>query len=323
MNYSIITKELQALLTEINIKNGKIEKTQDTLAKYYMQKGDPKNADRVKRCSEYVELIHTDTETKITKLNRCMNRLCPTCAAVTARERFFNMFPVIKNLLNDNNFAAHVVFTIPNQETNDISITISQLNKAIYRFCKSVGVKNYTRNLEITYNEQQNTYHIHGHSIFIIEKGTFLSDFALKLDKDSFNNKMTEARLKWTKICNKIGIKGQDTIYRLFIRALDNPKYIIEATKYNCKNWDIPQTAVFDIAAAIENKRLFEVYGQEMKKAYKKQKEITKNLQQAEKYDRYINLPGRYIKAIYYKNTKTHTYSLFDISLIKKEGTLY
>jgi antirestriction protein len=142
------------------------------------------------------------------------------------------------------------------------------------------------------------------------------------MDKEEFNERMTRLRKSWTNTCIKQGVQNINTICRLYIKALDNPKYIIECTKYNCKNWDIPKQAVYNIAEGIQNKRLFEVYGAEMKAAYKKQKENNKVLYKAFQYDKYINLPNEYIKAMYYKNTKTHAYTLHDISLCKKSNLL-
>jgi hypothetical protein len=319
MNYNTFNANLQGLLEDINIKSDLSYQTNRIVSRYYMDNGKQEQANRVNHCCEYIEVIQSENSTIVTKLNRCMNRLCPTCAAVTARERFYNIMPVIDALTNEHNFPAHVMFSIPNQKAEHISETISQLNKSIFRFAKAFEVENYTRNIEITYNNDFDTYHIHAHCIFIIEHGTRLAPFYVRMPKAEFDEIMTMVRSKWTRTARKQGIRNIKTEYlRVYIRAMDNPKYVIECTKYNFKSKGLPMKAVYNIADGIEKKRLFEVYGQEMKEAYKKQKEINNSLHKAYQYDKYINLPEKYLKATLYKNTKASTYTLHDISLCKK-----
>lgn len=112
--------------------------------------------------------------------NFCNNRFCPKCSWLRAKRDTFEILELLKVVqLEEKKEYIFITLTAPNVSAEKLSEEITEFNKAFKRLFQMEDFKKiskgFIRKLEVTYNDEKNTYHPHFHCIVAVNKSYFTS----------------------------------------------------------------------------------------------------------------------------------------------------
>lgn len=167
------------------------------------------NVGRLLLCANFLLFLKSNSgHYKLRRANLCGNRFCPICSWVEAKRNAFKILELIMYVREiEKKELVFMTLTVPNCKGEDLTVTIDKLNKSFKRLMETKRFKNiclgYIRKLEVTYNEEANTYHPHFHIIMAVNKSYFTSrDYLKILDllelwrKATKDNSITQVDLK-------------------------------------------------------------------------------------------------------------------------------
>lgn len=230
---------------------------------------------------------------KLFKAFVCKILLCPFCMTRKSILLGNNLFKVMKYGAEEHQFEyIHLVLAQRNCKITELESVIDDLLKAFKKFSnrdiflqKGKGakgiIKGWFRNLEITFNREEKTFHPHFHIILAVEKSYFSKEF------NSEGYLTQEKALKMWREC--LGVDYMPTAHLNKIYYLDEngnkvkefdsnddialKKAVKEASKYITKALEIlalkdeklQKKVLKNMLKALSNRRLF-AYGGELKK---------------------------------------------------------
>lgn len=254
------------------------------------------------RISECMDLSLWDKydENKVLDLaltNRCMdNRFCPNCKRVDI-SRFISNFYQAYSSLETDYIPFMLTLTVPNCEPVDLDYTIKRLSLCFRKLIKYLnkqlvypfGIPGGVRVLEVTYNDNSNTYHPHYHCLVLFRKCDYdiYSIFFNKIHKHLYSvkscdyNYLSDYCIYITKIWSLIWqnkrlsrsnldmfdfIPGQACCYDIKWLQCDlsplDDKGVYEIFKYTFKDADIVSYDVFKtLYLSLSRKRLRQGFG--------------------------------------------------------------
>lgn len=247
------------------------------LSKSYQRLDLWRNAEAVAHCGDHLQFIVPIEngqlgESKLNMANFCKDRLCPVC---TYRKtlKIFNQLSAIMDVIENDYSFLMLTLTIPNCHGWELSNTIDELMKGVDRLFKRTrvkkAVKGYFRALEVTRNEEVNTYHPHYHFILAVNNSYFTSrDYIHQAEwlklwqeamKDDSITQLDIRRIKPTQAKNE-GSKSHHNIYS---------KAVAEVGKYTVKSEDyifvsdphLMDTIVMILHKALHHRRLVHLSG--------------------------------------------------------------
>lgn len=243
-----------------------------------------KKAYRVEECGTLLSFKVIDEELKkLFKANFCKDRLCPICSWRRSMKIFGQVSKVMDRALEDKDYRfLFLTLTVKNCAGEELSSEIDKMFDSFKLLFKRKEVKGivigYFRGLEVTYNEEFDTYHPHFHIILMVNKSYFTQSVQYISQK------------KWTELwkdCLKVdytpivNIKAFKTASKEQTR-----KSICEVAKYTVKDNDylfedikMTDNTVAILNNALKCRRLI-AFGKEFRKIHKEL-----NLDDAEKGD--------------------------------------
>lgn len=160
--------------------------------------------------------------------NFCKDRFCPLCQARRSARRASELLQIMDRLSGEFIF---MTLTVVNVSGDELGSKIDQMTKVFSDFIKDPrikrGVQGYIRNLEVTYNSHECTYHPHFH-ILINVSDTYFCDSDQYLSR----NDVLEV---WRRYMHDDRINQVD-VRKVRGKRLD--KAIVEVTKYFTKFGD-------------------------------------------------------------------------------------
>lgn len=169
-------------------------KYNNTIAEYYYRLADEddnlhdsltEKANRLLGCSNTWDIVwHRLQATKgLKNAHLCRDLFCVNCMSARADKRETKYGPMLKSLSKDYAIY-HCVFTVKNCSDVMLKYTIKKMYDSFYNICRyftgRAGLRYYDfsylglvggiRNLEVSYNEQSNTYHPHLHCMLVLSK---------------------------------------------------------------------------------------------------------------------------------------------------------
>ena len=236
------------------------------------------------------------------RVNRCSNnRFCPNCKLLDISKFIHSFRNIYENLCLQGYKAYMLTLTIPSVAGENLSDTISLLNKKFLKFMQKFSYSDNDKRsfsdrlikidggikvLEITYNKLQG-FHPHFHCIVFVKND--IDDFLLKKRiKGKYSNKLKKYHYKsyidlqlakiWSMIWydERLTIKNYESIdfnlsqeyfkknkkvLEVDFRSLDESG-IYEVFKYTFKDTDIENYYVFEtLVKSLENKRIRQGFG--------------------------------------------------------------
>ena len=232
------------------------------LQEFIKNKVSEKNLNRIHECGSFL-LFHTDERKEKKRLvhsNSCKNRFCAMCAYKNARKDAMKISIMLKYLENNCQFL-FLTLTSPNVTSDNLSEEIKEYNEAFKRMTKLKpflgAVVGYVRKLEITFNNDTNTYHPHFHVLLAVKKNYFSNNY---IKRDT-----------WLEMWQKA--KRDESITQVDVRKLDMKKGVAEIAKYSSKDSDyLISQEIFDVMyKALKGRQIITYNGvfKESSKLYK------------------------------------------------------
>lgn len=242
------------------------------LAESYKRLG-LKKAYRVEECGTLLSFKIIDEDLKkLFKANFCKDRLCPMCIWRRSMKIFGQVSKVMDRALEDKEYRfLFLTLTVKNCIGEELSSEIDRMFNSLKLLFKRKEVKGivigYFRGLEVTYNEECDTYHPHFHIILMVNKSYFKKSDKYLTQKNWTNLWKDCLKVDYTPIVN---VKAFKTASKEQTR-----KSICEVAKYTVKDNDylfedikMTDNTVAILNNALKGRRLI-AFGKEFRKIHK------------------------------------------------------
>ena len=240
------------------------------LATLYRTAKLPDKAEKVLSCSTWLQYLATpDDRRQLHHFNACKNRLCPICNKRKAKRMAAQLLKVLDKVQADHK-GTQLIFltlTLRNCEGDKLRATLDELTPAWFRLIRrrpfARAVRGWFRAIEITYNEDADTYHPHIHAILVVENAYFYKNSPLYLTQPTWEKMWRESlRVNYNPRVDVRSTYGKGGKTR---KAKKERGEVLEAAKYATKDSDFlnPRMATEKAAeivatydAALHRKRL-------------------------------------------------------------------
>lgn len=266
---------------EIDWKGKKLKNLE--LAESYKRLG-LKKAYRVEECGTLLSFRKIEEDLKkLFKANFCKDRLCPMCTWRRSMKIFGQVSKVMDRALEDKDYRfLFLTLTVKNCVGEELSNEIDRMFNSFKLLFQRKEVKKivigYFRGLEVTYNEECDTYHPHFHIILMVNKSYFTQSVQYISQK------------KWTELwkdCLKVdytpivNVKAFKTASKEQTRKsiCEVAKYTVKDNDYLFEDIEMTDNTVAILNNALKGRRLI-AFGKEFRKIHKEL-----NLDDAEKGD--------------------------------------
>ena len=199
------------------------------------------------------------------KVNCCHDRFCDNCQNALSVQRSDKYLPVLLKLADDYDLY-HVVLTVPNCTLSGLSATLDKMYYAYKRLCiflsgrKNVRSVDYSafgylgsiRALEITKNNESNTFHPHFHCIFVCKKGSKLDTKRYHINPYSFKGNNSHIKRKHKVLFDGHEIEAPDRLFSALEILLQKTWYLlynhIELNRSNIDELSLGYSCLIDNA---------------------------------------------------------------------------
>lgn len=270
-------------LKKIKRKNNKRKKESLKMLRYRKEMKKEINLtfsseNKIKNCSTFMEFLYTENfeKRKLLTNNSCSNRFCPICAKNKSVKDAIAM-KIISNYVKSLKRAfIFVTLTAPNCKGKDLKEEIKKYNDAFNLMFKRKEfsfVKGFVRKLEVTYNQEKDTYHPHFHVLVSVVPSYFK-------DKNQYMSRNKWLK-NWQEVMNDFSITQVD-VRRVKENKNGVDNSILELTKYIAKdsNYLISVDVFKNFYLGLKGKRVFSFGGD-----FKKARQLFKNGELEEFYD--------------------------------------
>lgn len=138
--------------------------------------------ERVVSCGDTLRFIQNqDGNLKLYQAYFCKNKLCPMCNWRRSMKYSYQTSRIVDEAIKQEPKGRFLflTLTVKNVEGKALNSTISQLTKSFDRLFRRAKVKKnllgYLRSVEVTHNENDNTYHPHIHILMMVRPSYFQS----------------------------------------------------------------------------------------------------------------------------------------------------
>ena len=138
--------------------------------------------ERVATCGDTLRFIRReDGSLKLYQAYFCKNKLCPMCNWRRSMKYSYQTSRIVDEAIKQEPKARFLflTLTVKNVEGEALNSTISQLTKSFDRLFRRAKVKKnllgYLRSVEVTHNEDDNSYHPHIHVLMMVRPSFFQS----------------------------------------------------------------------------------------------------------------------------------------------------
>lgn len=150
-------------------------------------------ADKALSCCTWLQYLATrDGRRQLHHINACKSRFCPICNKRKAKTMAVRLIKVLKKVREDHKGTQLIFLTLTLENcTGDklretLDLLTASWKKLIDRRPVKRAIKGWFRAIEVTYNENEDTYHPHIHAILVVEDGYFSRSGKLYLTHDQW-----------------------------------------------------------------------------------------------------------------------------------------
>ena len=263
-----------------------------------------KKAERMSGCGDFLTFKQTNEGLKLNQAFFCKVRLCPMCNWRRSLKLTYENKRIVEVANSRQKLRwLFLTLTVKNCEGDELEDTIKAMMEGYHRLMKYKRVddeiEGWFRALEITKNNDDDTYHPHFH-ILIAVKPMYFARKNKYIPQEEWTSLWKKAmKLDYVPIVHVQAVKAKKTkkdfeeIVKDIQRAISDEqavqKAILEASKYTVKDTDLftgteaqNVETVFTLDGAMANKRLV-AWGKSLKK-------IRDELRLADKEDDLINI---------------------------------
>lgn len=214
-------------------------KNKKSLYKMALTTNQIEKATRVLNCTNFLTYEYINNEfIRLKRVNLCRERLCLNCQLAKSRELIKQLFWSVPRLeISQDETIQFVTLTTKNCRGEELKETIQKMIKKQVAFFRHYKIKDFFRSIEITYNENNGTYHPHLHLIALINKKSGFPFFEKEKGEEGAN-RIKKEWYKWLGIENEFGYNMATTY------EIKNTKAIFEVCKYCSKVEDLEKQEV-------------------------------------------------------------------------------
>lgn len=198
-------------------------------------------ASRIISCTNFLtyELINQEF-IRLKRINLCRERLCLNCQLVNSRNLIKQLFWSIPRLSIKNGEQLYfLTLTTNNCSADNLKDLIQHMCKRQVAFFRHYGITDYFRSVEITHNQEEDTYHPHLHIIFLVSK---YSKFPFYNPKQGIYG-ANQLQCEWHE-----WLTGKSPGYRMAtVYQISDTKTIFELCKYITKVKDLENIEVLKV----------------------------------------------------------------------------
>lgn len=236
-------------------------------------------AERVMNCGTQMVFAYIFEEQRLTlhQANFCRERLCPMCAMQRTRQIFAQVSQVMDAIEQERPELTPVflTLTVRNCKAGELGATLDIIFEGWRRLMNNKRMKRlipgWFRALEITYNEQADTYHPHIHAILLMPPSYFTTPKDYMTTEKWVATWRKAMRLDYDPICDIRAIGTEAS-------ADDRAGAVAEVAKYTVKDGDylksdavLTDKLVEVFSTAVRGRRLY-AFGGLMKEVAKRLK---------------------------------------------------
>ena len=179
--------------------------------------------------------VNDKNKKRLKSANFCRIRTCPMCNWRKSLKLFGQTSEIANIIINQDSSTRFlfVTFTVKNCDADKLSQTIDMMNMGFKRLTdksKKLAITNkfknnmlgYMRAIEVTYNQQEDTYHPHIHCIFAVKAGYFKGNGYIK---------KSDWQYIWGECCNT----EYEPIVKVQTIKNSTAKAVAEVAKYPVK----------------------------------------------------------------------------------------
>lgn len=194
-----------------------------------------KKAMRLADCGTYLEFVRYVSlgKRKLFRANFCKCRLCPICMKRRSK-KIYGQTSKVMDVASKKYEFLFLTLTVKNCEGEDLKATLDMMFQAWTKLFRRKqvrqAIKGWFRGLEVTHNEEEDTYHPHFHVILTVDKKYFKGRNYIKQD---------EYKELWR---DCLGVDYDPIVDIRRFRASNKKelaKSLAEAAKYTVKDTDI------------------------------------------------------------------------------------
>ena len=248
----------------------------------YYRLGMEKRAETVASCGTFLEFAEyigasgglplgadRSPEFKLHKANFCKDRLCPMCSWRRSY-KIFGQVSKIMNVIADKYNFLFLTLTVINCEGSKLSETLDTMSKAFFRMFRQKRIKNavrgFFRALEITYNEDNNTFHPHFHCVLAVPKSYFTSRDYIQRDEwlEMWQNAMNDPRITQVdirKAKDKHNSDNKTASEALASAVAEVAKYTVKSSDYLKDDESLTDSLVRTFSSVLYHRRLVALSG--------------------------------------------------------------
>ena len=232
------------------------------VADSFQRLGWEKKASRVRFCgSSLAFLVEVETgEKRLHDADFCRERLCPMCQWRKSLKVFQEVSKVMDVVQQENKnlIPLFLTLTVRNCPTDELSKTLDIIFKGWYRLTNHRNmqriVKGWFRALEVTYNDDSDTFHPHLHAVIMVDKSYFKAGCKDYMETaDWVQMWRTAAKLDYDPVCDVRRVKGK----RKHKAIAEVAKYTMKDTDFIKEAPDLTDTLVYFLSTGLKNRRLF------------------------------------------------------------------
>ena len=136
--------------------------------------------ERVQSCGDVLRFIrHEDGSLKLYQAYFCKNKLCPMCNWRRSMKYSYQTSRIVDEAIKKEPKGRFLflTLTVKNVPGSELNRTLTSLTKSFDRLFKRAKVQKnligYLRSVEVTHNEENNTYHPHIHVLMMVKTSYF------------------------------------------------------------------------------------------------------------------------------------------------------
>jgi len=183
---------------------------------------------RALHCGDTVDYMQfSNGKQKIINIFTCQLRLCMTCNYRRSQRTFAKLIRIVKSndFLDKKYKLVFLTLTLKNIEPDKLGQGINHIFYSFNKFLKNKRIKRmnkgFFRALEITFNQDDRTFHHHIHIVFVVNN-TYFTDSKQYLKQADFTDIWgASAALDYTPVC--------------FVEKVKDNKGLVEVAKYAVK----------------------------------------------------------------------------------------
>lgn len=249
---------------------------------------------RVKFCGTNLTFkLLADGSKKLHSADFCRDRFCPMCKWRRSLKMFYNVSRVMDYIINNNPNIVPIflTFTVKNCFADELKSTMDNMFSGFHKLTRRKvflsNVLGYFRAFEVTYNQEEDTWHPHFHCIFLVDKNYFR--------KTNKNYLSTNGWAELWKSCCDLDYVPVTYAKKISNKGKSLHKSVAEVAKYSHKDTDFihedieKMDKIFSVLINNLSGRRLCSFGGLMKEVFKFLK-----LEDAENSENLINIDGEF-----------------------------